>query len=61
MARTALKAVTPEVPKGGLRISITVDPTLRKNMRIAAALSDQTVGEWALDILEKAADRATTR
>lgn len=40
------------------RISISVDPALRRNMRIAAAISDMTVGEWAQEILERYATKA---
>lgn len=54
-ART--KAVEPQEDKG-LRLSITIDPSLRKNMRIAAAINDSTVGEWAAEILEKAASKS---
>lgn len=42
----------------GYRLSITIDPSARRNMRIAAALHDKTVGEWAATILERAADKA---
>lgn len=40
------------------RVSITIDPSIRRNMRIAAAYADQTVGEWAAGILERAAEAA---
>lgn len=40
------------------RISITVDAALRRNLRIAAAINDMTIGEWAAEILSKYADKA---
>lgn len=40
------------------RLSITIDHSMRKNMRIAAALHDMSPGEWAVKILERAADKA---
>jgi predicted HicB family RNase H-like nuclease len=43
----------------GYRISLTIDPSLRKQMRLAAALHDKSIGEWAAAVLEKAADKAT--
>jgi hypothetical protein len=42
----------------GYRLSITIEPSARRNMRIAAALNDKSVGEWAAMILERAADKA---
>jgi hypothetical protein len=41
-----------------MRISITIDPSLRKKMRIAAAVQDLTVGEWSVAVLTRAADKA---
>lgn len=40
------------------RISISIDPSLRRKMRIAAAFSDKEVGEWAQLVLARAADKA---
>ena len=42
----------------GTRISITIDPSLRRNMRIAAAFADLSVGEWAVEVLRKASEKA---
>lgn len=41
-----------------IRISITIDPSLRRNMRIAAAHADMEVGEWASEVLKQAAVKA---
>lgn len=41
-----------------LRISVTVDPSVRRLIRIAAAVNDMEPGEWAASILEKAATKA---
>ncbi len=41
------------------RVSITVDPELRKQMRIAAAINDMDIGEWAVKVLTRAVERAT--
>lgn len=43
------------------RISISVDPSLRKNMRIAAAIEDMTIGEWAQSVLSRYADKAVEK
>jgi hypothetical protein len=43
----------------GMRVSITIDPSLRRHMRIAAALNDMTVGEWAVATLTRAANKAS--
>jgi len=40
------------------RISITVDPRLRKKIRIAAALADMEDGEWCKVVLVTASKRA---
>lgn len=40
------------------RLSITLDPSLRRHIRIASAIADKTVGEWAAAILTRAADKA---
>lgn len=37
------------------RMSVTIDPSVRKRIRIAAAINDLEVGEWAADVLNKAA------
>jgi len=42
----------------GTRISITIDPSLRRNMRIAAAFADMSIGEWATEVLKKASEKA---
>jgi hypothetical protein len=42
-----------------IRISITIDGPMRRNMRIAAAHADMEVGDWAREILERAAEKAT--
>jgi hypothetical protein len=41
-----------------IRISITIDPSLRRNMRIAAAHADMEIGEWASAVLKQAAIKA---
>lgn len=41
------------------RMSITVDQSTRRHIRIAAALADMEVGEWACAVLERAATKAT--
>jgi hypothetical protein len=41
-----------------VRVSITISPALRKNIRIAAAYADMEVGEWAAQVLKLASDRA---
>ena len=43
----------PYVP----RLSISMTTESMRNMRIAAALADMRMGEWATAILEKAADK----
>jgi hypothetical protein len=43
---------------GGYRLSITIDPSIRRKMRLAAAVHDKTIGEWASSVLENAADKA---
>lgn len=42
----------------GYRISITIDPSIRRKLRLAAALHDMSIGEWSSAVLEKAADKA---
>lgn len=36
------------------RMSITVDRSIRKKIRIASAVKDMTEGEWAADVLDRA-------
>ncbi len=43
----------PYVP----RLSISISTEMQRNIRIAAALADMTVGEWATAILDKASDK----
>ena len=47
-----------EVEDKGTRVSITIDPSLRRNMRIAAAYADMTIGEWAVEVLRRASEKA---
>lgn len=47
-----------EATDNGYRLSITIDPSIRRKMRLAAAVHDKTVGEWASAVLENAADKA---
>jgi hypothetical protein len=47
-----------DVEDNGYRLSITIDPSIRRKMRLAAALHDKTIGEWASSVLENAADKA---
>lgn len=42
----------------GTRISITIDPSLRRNMRIAAAFADMSIGDWAVEVLKRASEKA---
>lgn len=58
MAKSDPKEENGNGRKPADRISITIDPSLRKNMRIAAAVNDLTVGEWATKVLERAADKS---
>jgi hypothetical protein len=41
------------------RLSITIDPSLRRKIRLAAAVHDLGIGEWASKVLGRAADEAT--
>lgn len=43
------------------RLSITLDPRHRRDIRIAAAMADKTTGEWATEVLTRAADREINR
>lgn len=47
-----------ETVEGGTRVSITIDQAIRRKMRIAAAIVDMTVGEWAVAVLTAAARKA---
>lgn len=61
MARTARTATETngdgETTADSFRISITIDPSLRRKLRLAAAIADMTVGEWCSATLEKFADK----
>jgi hypothetical protein len=43
---------------GGYRLSITIEPSIRRKLRLAAAVHDMSIGEWASEVLERAADKA---
>jgi hypothetical protein len=53
MATNAKQTEVEEEEK--IRVSITIDPPLRRKMRIAAAYADMEVGEWAAEVLKAAA------
>lgn len=60
MARTT---TTPKVEDNGnddevTRISITIDPALRRKLRIASAFADLSPGEFAVRVIDAAADKA---
>ena len=60
MARATKEVVDEAVEDDGkFRLSISLEPSLRRNIRIAAAYADMTVGEWASNILERYANKAT--
>ena len=44
----------PYVP----RLSISVTSEMQRNLRLAAAIANKTVGEWCTEILEKYAEKA---
>jgi len=44
--------------EGGYRLSLTIEPSIRRKVRLAAAVHDMTMGEWASKVLENAADKA---
>jgi hypothetical protein len=46
---------------GVFRMSITIDPVHRRDIRIASAMRDMTPGEWAVNVLTKAAERELAR
>lgn len=55
------KEVVEDVEENGsgpYRLSITIDQTHRRHLRIAAALADMSVGEWAAEMIERAAEKA---
>lgn len=39
------------------RLSITIDPSIRRKLRLAAAIADLSIGEWCAATLERAADK----
>jgi uncharacterized protein (DUF1778 family) len=41
-----------------VRISISMEPRVRKMIRIAAAYADMEIGEWATNVLREAAEKA---
>lgn len=55
MAKANDDDATTNGRKDVYRMSVTIDPSIRKRIRIAAAINDQEVGEWAADVLNKAA------
>jgi len=57
-AEATVTAVDEPVVDEKIRISVTIDPSLRRNMRIAAAHADMEVGEWATTVLRQAAIKA---
>jgi hypothetical protein len=46
------------VEDSGYRLSITIEPSIRRKLRLAAAVHDMSIGEWASEVLERAADKA---
>lgn len=48
----------PAGDDGSFRMSVTIDQSQRRNIRIAAAFADMSVGEWAAAVLTKMADKA---
>jgi len=42
----------------GYRLSITIEPSIRRKLRLAAAVHDLSIGDWASKVLENAADKA---
>jgi hypothetical protein len=61
MARTTKTEPTVETngdDEDVTRISITIDPALRRKLRIASAFADLTPGEFAVKVINAAADRA---
>jgi hypothetical protein len=54
----AVQQTNGKVEDEKIRVSITIDPALRRKMRIAAAHADMEVGEWAAEVLKAAAIKA---
>lgn len=46
-----------DVEEGVTRISITIDTSLRRKLRIAAAVKDMSPGEFAVWVIEQYADK----
>lgn len=42
----------------GYRLSISIEPSIRRKLRLAAAVHDMSIGEWASGVLERAADKS---
>jgi uncharacterized protein (DUF1778 family) len=57
-AEATVTAVDEPVVDEKIRISITIDPSLRRNIRIAAAHADREIGDWCVEVLKQAALRA---
>lgn len=55
---TARKPVVRTVDPNITRISISLSKELRKNLRIAAAFEEVTVGEFCANVLEDVANKA---
>lgn len=47
--------------KGQVRISFTITKDIRKKARIAAAHADMELGEFVLDVLERAVDKVVAK
>lgn len=62
MATTRTKAAEAEEDtteeNGKYRLSISLDTSLRRNIRIAAAYNDMEVGEWCARVLGIMAEKA---
>jgi len=57
---TRTKAVEEDetTENGKYRLSISLDASLRRNIRIAAAYNDLDVGEWCAKVLSIMAEKA---
>jgi hypothetical protein len=44
--------------KSVYRVSFSIDPSLRRKIRIASALHDMDQGEWMAEIISRAASKA---
>jgi uncharacterized protein (DUF1778 family) len=53
--------VARDKERGITRISFTIDAKLRKNLRLAAAVTNQEVGEFAVKVLKAAAEKQVGR